>query len=178
MPSTSELCCERCSRAELASGADLDGVGKTRRPASCAARWLDQRRTVTGTSGNGKALTQDKLVAWGWEPGTGVDRTQREPVPIARAGSTASSGVGPRPRCCPEIRDRKSVATRGPADWPMGWYGRCLTRVRAIARAGVPALANGGRSWPTSNDEFCYGAQCATTAVGRIRLITAASDAQ
>jgi hypothetical protein len=30
-------------------------------------------------------LTQDELVAWGWEPGIGIDRNPREPVPIAKA---------------------------------------------------------------------------------------------
>ena len=30
-------------------------------------------------------LTQNKLIAWGWEPGTDVDRKGREPVPIAKA---------------------------------------------------------------------------------------------
>jgi hypothetical protein len=55
-------------------------------PGELCRALLDQR-----TNGNRdlkatvRHLTQDKLVAWGWEPGTGVDRTQREPVPIARA---------------------------------------------------------------------------------------------
>jgi len=50
-------------------------------------------RTLLDPRTNGKRdrkatvrhLTQDKLVAWGWEPGTDSDRRQREPVPIAKA---------------------------------------------------------------------------------------------
>ena len=55
-------------------------------PGELCRALLDQR-----TNGNRdlnatvRHLTQDKIVAWGWEPGTGVNGRQREPVPIAKA---------------------------------------------------------------------------------------------
>ena len=55
-------------------------------PGELSRALLDQRlngkRDLKATV---RHLTQDKLVAWGWEPGTDVDRKQREPVPIAKA---------------------------------------------------------------------------------------------
>lgn len=55
-------------------------------PGELCRALLDQRtngkRDLEATV---RHLTQDKLVAWGWEPGTDIDRRQREPVPIAKA---------------------------------------------------------------------------------------------
>src|SRR5712671_430755 len=55
-------------------------------PGELCRALLDQRtngkRDLKATV---RHLTQDKLVAWGWEPGSDIDRRQREPVPIAKA---------------------------------------------------------------------------------------------
>lgn len=50
-------------------------------------------RAMTNRSKNGnrnlqatvKPLTEDKLVAWGWEPGIDVYGKSREPVPLPKA---------------------------------------------------------------------------------------------
>ena len=96
----------RSGRAQLAPRAALAGVGRQDARASSAASLLDRR-----TNGNKslaeivKHLTEDELVAWGWDPGKDVDRQGRasrcrSPNP----NSIASCTRGRKPARCARNR--------------------------------------------------------------------------
>lgn len=58
--------------------------GKT--PGEICRQMLDRRRNGNKTLEQiVQHLTEDKLVAWGWEPGIDVNGKAREPVPIPKA---------------------------------------------------------------------------------------------
>jgi len=58
--------------------------GKT--PGEICRQMLDRRRNGNKSLAQIVAhLTEDKLVAWGWEPGVDVNGKAREPVPIPKA---------------------------------------------------------------------------------------------